>query len=279
MTTSAVGRFSVGCIADGDAAAVVLDRDRAVEVDRDVDAIAEARQRLVDGVVDDLVDHVVQARAVIGVADVHARALAHRLEALEDLDALLVVRVGPGLPLAVTVSRSCVSPGGLPLRGGRFGWSSFFDRSDRTGKGPIVQRVQVSPPTTNLNSFNYLTSFTRAVKAACHGFATTLPARTRKSPRSGSGGTMSRSVTEIRVWQSSRPTMSNRNARRVGIQLARNVVEQQHGRVAQARLDVRQLGQLERQHQRAQLALRRVAARQARPRGRSRGRRCADRTR
>jgi hypothetical protein len=46
-----------------------------------------ASQRLVDGVVDDLVDHVVQARAVIGVADIHAGALAHRLQALENLDA------------------------------------------------------------------------------------------------------------------------------------------------------------------------------------------------
>ena len=45
-------------------------------------------QRLVDGVVDDLVDHVVQAGAVIGVADIHARPLAHRIEALQDLDRL-----------------------------------------------------------------------------------------------------------------------------------------------------------------------------------------------
>ena len=45
-----------------------------------------AGERLVDGVVDDLVDHVVQAGAVVGVADIHARPLAHRVEALEDLD-------------------------------------------------------------------------------------------------------------------------------------------------------------------------------------------------
>jgi hypothetical protein len=45
-------------------------------------------QRLVDAVVHDLVDHVVQARAVIGVADVHAGALAHRLQALENLDGI-----------------------------------------------------------------------------------------------------------------------------------------------------------------------------------------------
>ena len=37
--------------------------------------------RLVDRVVDDLEGHVVQAGAVIGVADVHARPLAHGVEA------------------------------------------------------------------------------------------------------------------------------------------------------------------------------------------------------
>ena len=45
-----------------------------------------AGEHLVDGVVDDLVDHVVQAGAVVGVADIHARALADRVEALQDLD-------------------------------------------------------------------------------------------------------------------------------------------------------------------------------------------------
>ena len=53
-----------------------------------------AGERLVDGVVDDLVDHVMQAGAVIGVADIHARALAHRVEALEDLDRFCAVVVG-----------------------------------------------------------------------------------------------------------------------------------------------------------------------------------------
>ena len=48
--------------------------------------VGMAGERLVDAVVDDLVDHVVQAGAVVGVADVHARPLAHGVEALEDLD-------------------------------------------------------------------------------------------------------------------------------------------------------------------------------------------------
>ena len=59
---------------------------RAVGVERHRHLGRMAGERLVDGVVDDLVHHVVQARAVVGVADIHAGALAHRVEALEDLD-------------------------------------------------------------------------------------------------------------------------------------------------------------------------------------------------
>ena len=72
-----------------------------------------AGERLVDRVVDDLVDHVMQARAVIGVADVHARALAHRIEALEDLDGFCAVIGG----------RGCV--GGCLA--GRFGHAGTFE--------------------------------------------------------------------------------------------------------------------------------------------------------
>ena len=51
----------------------------------DVDAIAEAGHRLVDGVIDDLVDEVMQA-ALVGGPDVHTGAAADGLKALEDLD-------------------------------------------------------------------------------------------------------------------------------------------------------------------------------------------------
>ena len=68
-----------------DAAAVVDDRDRVVEVDGDVDLVAIAGQSLVDGVVDDLVDQVVQPRAG-GGADVHGRTLAHRRQSFQNLD-------------------------------------------------------------------------------------------------------------------------------------------------------------------------------------------------
>lgn len=68
---------------DRDAAAVVADLDRAVVVQDDLDVVAVASQRLVDGVVDDLPQAVHQTAAV-GGSDVHARALAYGLEALED---------------------------------------------------------------------------------------------------------------------------------------------------------------------------------------------------
>ena len=75
---------------DGDAAAVVGDGDRVVRVDGHGDLRAEAGQRLVDGVVDDLVDEVVQTHHA-GRADVHAGALADGLETFEDGDVLRVV--------------------------------------------------------------------------------------------------------------------------------------------------------------------------------------------
>ena len=56
----------------------------------DADAIANLGQRLVDGVVDHLVDEVMQ-RAHIGSADVHAGAPAHGLQPLQDLDGRCVV--------------------------------------------------------------------------------------------------------------------------------------------------------------------------------------------
>ncbi len=77
-----------------DAAAVVAHGAGAVGVERDHDLLGETRERLVDGVVDDLVDHVVEAGAVVGVADIHARPLAHGVETLEDLDRFRVVADG-----------------------------------------------------------------------------------------------------------------------------------------------------------------------------------------
>ena len=68
--------------ADRDAAAVVLDGDGAVGVERDVDVLAVTAERLVRGVVDDFLDDV---QRVFG-AGVHARPLLHGFESLQDTD-------------------------------------------------------------------------------------------------------------------------------------------------------------------------------------------------
>ena len=67
---------------DRDAAGAVAHLDAAVGVQDDADLGAVAAERLVDGVVDDLPE-AVHEPAGVGRADVHAGALAHRLEALE----------------------------------------------------------------------------------------------------------------------------------------------------------------------------------------------------
>ena len=85
-TTSAAEMPSSGVDVGRDAAAVVAHRDAAVAVQRQLDLGGEARLRLVHRVVDDLERHVVQAGAVIGVADIHAGAPAHGIQALQDGD-------------------------------------------------------------------------------------------------------------------------------------------------------------------------------------------------
>src|SRR5690606_12589541 len=77
-----------------DAAAVVRHRHRAVLVDGHQDLVGVTGQGLVDGVVDDLEHHVMQAGAVVHVADVHAGPLAHGLEAAQHGDPARIVGLG-----------------------------------------------------------------------------------------------------------------------------------------------------------------------------------------
>ena len=73
------GGDAFACVNVGrNAAAVVAHRAGAVGIEDHFDAVGIAGQRFVDRVVDDFVDHVMQARAVIGVADIHARAACAR---------------------------------------------------------------------------------------------------------------------------------------------------------------------------------------------------------
>jgi hypothetical protein len=75
---------------DRDTSPVVGDRDGVVRVDDDLDLVGLAGEGLVHGVVDHLVDQVVESTGA-GRADVHARPLPDGLEPLEDGDVLGVV--------------------------------------------------------------------------------------------------------------------------------------------------------------------------------------------
>ena len=82
--------LALGVLSDRDAAAVVYARERAVFVYHCFDFGAVACEGLVHGVVDNLVDQVVQA-ARTGRADVHTGALAHMLETFENLNVPSIV--------------------------------------------------------------------------------------------------------------------------------------------------------------------------------------------
>ena len=86
------GQPGLGLLVDRDAAAVVVHLGRAVGVERDLDQVAGAGQRLVHAVVDDL-PQAVHETAGVGGPDVHARALADRLQPLEDEEVCCVVGV------------------------------------------------------------------------------------------------------------------------------------------------------------------------------------------
>src|SRR5689334_4755442 len=75
-----------GMLPDRDAAAIVLDDDAPVDLDRHANGRRMTGHRLVDRVVDDL-PHEVMKAALVGRPDVHARASADGLETLEYLDA------------------------------------------------------------------------------------------------------------------------------------------------------------------------------------------------
>ena len=65
-----------------DAAAIVFDLGGTIRIQRDDNTVTMSREGFVNGVIDNLVHHVVQARTVIGVPDIHARPLTHGVEAL-----------------------------------------------------------------------------------------------------------------------------------------------------------------------------------------------------
>ena len=90
---------------DRDTAAVVGDGNEAVRFHLHFDPVGVAGQRLVHGVVDHLGEQVMQ-RLLVGAADIHAGAAAHRLEPLQHLDVLGgVAGFGAGAALCLGARR------------------------------------------------------------------------------------------------------------------------------------------------------------------------------
>ncbi len=123
-----------------DAATVVAHRAGAIGIEHHVNLLGVARERLVDGIVDDLVDHVMQARTVIGVADIHARTLADRIEALKDLDRFRAVVGGIVECFRSLLTGSFSHVAGLSNRAPKHaGTRTWFDtnRGGRTGPNDL----------------------------------------------------------------------------------------------------------------------------------------------
>ena len=106
------GEAGLGLLVDRDAAPVVVHLGGAVAVERDLDQVAGAGQGLVHAVVDDL-PQAVHETAGVGGPDVHARALADRLQPLEDEEVCCVVGVvgDRGAPVSCWRSSPWIRPG------------------------------------------------------------------------------------------------------------------------------------------------------------------------
>ena len=71
---------------NGDTATVISHCHGAVTIECYGHQIAMSGQRLINRIIDDFIDHVMQARAVIGITDIHAGSFAHRFEPTQNLD-------------------------------------------------------------------------------------------------------------------------------------------------------------------------------------------------
>ena len=74
-----------------DAAPIINDGDTAITIQRDRNGRGETRLRFVHRIINDLKGHVMQARAIISVADIHARPFAHRFQPAQDGDGSAVI--------------------------------------------------------------------------------------------------------------------------------------------------------------------------------------------
>ena len=133
----------------GDAAAVIRDLNDVVLEDLDLNVVAVTGQRLVDGVVHDLIDQMVQA-ALAGRADIHARALAHRFQAFQvAVSTLVLVIISSAisfLPFVSDFSNQTENAGASAPRVDNYLYNHFFARmaSTPSGRGRSARRFSAA---------------------------------------------------------------------------------------------------------------------------------------
>ena len=59
-----------------------------------IDGVRMAGQGLINAVVDNLIDHMMQARAIIGVTDIHAGTFPNGIQAFENLNRFCAIFFG-----------------------------------------------------------------------------------------------------------------------------------------------------------------------------------------
>ena len=110
------GTARLGMLVHRDSTAVVADLRPAIREQADRNFRAVSGQGFVDGVVDNLVDQVMQAGAIVRVADIHAWQFANRLAVLQHFD--LVRAVGlRAVPLGWAHGRGAIFGGFLHCHG------------------------------------------------------------------------------------------------------------------------------------------------------------------
>jgi hypothetical protein len=86
------GRASFGTYDAGrDAAAIILDTDRLVGMQGDTNLGTIAGENFVNGIIDGLENHVMKTRSVLGITNIHTRALTDGIQTFEDLYAVLII--------------------------------------------------------------------------------------------------------------------------------------------------------------------------------------------
>ena len=79
-------RYALFMLLSRDATPIITNAYGFIRVNNNIYLVAVSGQSLIDRIINNLEDHVVQACAVIGVADVHARTLSYRIKALQNLN-------------------------------------------------------------------------------------------------------------------------------------------------------------------------------------------------